>query len=313
MNGHSCSRFIWLGNAPFFHFLFLPSVSSIWDVELDRGLLNVRENGRQVVLLLIRFFCVINKDYLKNTTFVGVDLVSIQPDLTRIGETSLASRIQWVVGNFLKRLPFEDGEFDFVHVKRIARGVPENRWESLFDEITRVLKDGGAFEMVEEDLFFPGSVLCESKDDSSDEDSAEQDDIVTESTTGTAGRTDHDMSPSHLSGVEEDGIQSPQARQTDTNTSTETTSLISDIPKARSSMDVLRSRKSIYGGPHSGNPNETEGALFHPLINPISDPRDHSILEMVYNELHASRFINLQPLSLLSSMLVYHFKGLVTT
>lgn len=33
------------------------------------------------------------------------------------------------------------------HVKRIALGVPEDKWDALFDEIYRVMKPGAAFEV----------------------------------------------------------------------------------------------------------------------------------------------------------------------
>ncbi|GJJ13405.1 hypothetical protein Clacol_007659 [Clathrus columnatus] len=256
----------------------------------------------------------------KDTTFVGLDLVPIQPDLIRTGHAVLASRVEWVVGNFLKPLPFSDSEFDFVHVKRIARGVPEHLWELLLDEITRVLKKGGAFEMVEEDLFFPGSVLSESKSESSDEggDPAESDmptaeAVGTEDTTFKASNSvmnNGGISSFHSSEHEGDEIRTPRTAHTDTSISTETTSSTSDTPKPRLSSDILRKRKSTPGI-SSGDEDQINGddGLFHPLIKPIMNPRDHSILEMAYNELHASRFINLLPLSLLSSMLVYHFKG----
>ncbi|KAF8578609.1 S-adenosyl-L-methionine-dependent methyltransferase, partial [Ramaria rubella] len=95
----------------------------------------------------------------KHTTFVGVDLVPIQPDLARLHCPTLAARITWVLANFLEPLPFKSGDFDFVHVRRVARGVPEDRWDAFMEEVVRVLRPGGAFEMLEEDLFFPGSVL----------------------------------------------------------------------------------------------------------------------------------------------------------
>ncbi|KAH9480652.1 hypothetical protein JR316_0007252 [Psilocybe cubensis] len=87
----------------------------------------------------------------------GLDIVPLHPNLQNLGSSDLASRITWVQHNFLETLPFQDEEFDFVHIKRIALGVPEDRWDKFFEEIQRVMKPGGAFEMVEEDLFFPGS------------------------------------------------------------------------------------------------------------------------------------------------------------
>ncbi|KAF8965139.1 hypothetical protein BDZ97DRAFT_1904235 [Flammula alnicola] len=87
---------------------------------------------------------------------VSLDIVPLHPDLQNVGSPDLASRITWVQYNFLDGLPFQNEEFDFVHIKRIALGVPEDKWDYLFEEIARVMKPGGAFEMVEEDLFFPG-------------------------------------------------------------------------------------------------------------------------------------------------------------
>lgn len=249
----------------------------------------------------------------KDTTFVGLDLVSIQPNLKHLGDPSLALRVEWVTANFLKPLPFKDGEFDFVHVRRIARGVPENQWEALLDEITRVLMTGGAFEMVEEDLFFPGSVSCESKCDSSDEDSVslgETTNVESEKEAqafalarDTSPRVKGDVPIQFWEGEGDDrDAKSRQVQQM-------TISALSERQKSRLSVDERPpGRKGTVGG----NPNGTEDSLFHPLINPILNPRDHSILEAAYNELHASRFINLLPLSLLSSMLVYHFKDVCT-
>lgn len=39
------------------------------------------------------------------------------------------------------------------------------------------------------------------------------------------------------------------------------------------------------------------------------DPRDHTVLETIYNEMHAERFINLSPLSLLANTVGLWFKG----
>lgn len=39
------------------------------------------------------------------------------------------------------------------------------------------------------------------------------------------------------------------------------------------------------------------------------DPRDHSLLELVYSEMHAARFINLQPLAVMKSVVSMYFDG----
>ncbi|KAG7447987.1 uncharacterized protein BT62DRAFT_747189 [Guyanagaster necrorhizus] len=100
----------------------------------------------------------------KDCHFVGLDCVPLHPDLQRIGSSDLTQRITWTQANFLESLPFPNDEFDYVHIKRIALGVPEDKWDNLFEEIVRVMKPGGAFEMIEEDLFFPGHSPDEADD-----------------------------------------------------------------------------------------------------------------------------------------------------
>ncbi|KAJ7161421.1 hypothetical protein C8R43DRAFT_992828 [Mycena crocata] len=93
-----------------------------------------------------------------NCDFVGFDLVDIQIPLKTLPPeyASIAERISWVHGNFLtNKLPFEDDEFDHVHIHAIAHGVPENKWGILFEEINRILRPGGVVEILEEDVIFP--------------------------------------------------------------------------------------------------------------------------------------------------------------
>ncbi|KAJ7619183.1 hypothetical protein DFH06DRAFT_1235568 [Mycena polygramma] len=90
--------------------------------------------------------------------FVGFDLVDIQIPLKTLPPEyeSIAERITWVHGNFLtNKLPFEDDEFDHVHIHAIALGVPENKWGTLFEEINRILRPGGVVEVMEDDIIFP--------------------------------------------------------------------------------------------------------------------------------------------------------------
>ncbi|KAJ3829833.1 hypothetical protein F5880DRAFT_1519593 [Lentinula raphanica] len=87
------------------------------------------------------------------TEFVGFDLVNVQ---LKILDPLLEERIQWVYGNFLTtRLPFQDDEFDHIHIQSISMGVPEHKWDVLFDEICRVLRPGGSVEIIEDDIIFP--------------------------------------------------------------------------------------------------------------------------------------------------------------
>ncbi|KAF9502371.1 S-adenosyl-L-methionine-dependent methyltransferase [Pleurotus eryngii] len=88
-------------------------------------------------------------------SFVGFDLVNVQISLRGL-DPSITRRIRWVHGNFLTtKLPFEDDEFDHVHIQSIARGVPESKWGVLFEEVNRVLRPGGAVEIIEDDIIFP--------------------------------------------------------------------------------------------------------------------------------------------------------------
>ncbi|KAG6890598.1 hypothetical protein C0995_006574 [Termitomyces sp. Mi166 len=93
------------------------------------------------------------------------------------------------------------------HVKRIALGVPFDKWDGLFQEIIRVMKPGGAFEMLEEDLFFPGR-LMDSSDSEPDIDSEKQSSVLSshrESTqsysdTNIESRAESDPFPFRLNG-----------------------------------------------------------------------------------------------------------------
>ena len=51
--------------------------------------------------------------------------------------------------------------------------------------------------------------------------------------------------------------------------------------------------------------------LSMPLQKPPNNPRDHWVLERIYSEMLASRFINASPLSLLANSLSLYFRGAV--
>ena len=58
----------------------------------------------------------------------------------------------------------------------------------------------------------------------------------------------------------------------------------------------------------SGNSDILYSDSLRPPGAPLN-PRDHSLLEYIYTEMHAARFINLSPLSLLASSLPVYFKS----
>ncbi|KAG1754879.1 uncharacterized protein EDB91DRAFT_1233702 [Suillus paluster] len=87
--------------------------------------------------------------------FVGFDLVDVQVPLSLL-EPDVANRVMWVHGNFLTtKLPFDDDEFDHVHMHGLGRGIPENKWGVLFEEVNRILRPGGVIEVLEHDILFP--------------------------------------------------------------------------------------------------------------------------------------------------------------
>ncbi|KAI0373739.1 hypothetical protein BV20DRAFT_1049676 [Pilatotrama ljubarskyi] len=228
----------------------------------------------------------------KDSYFVGVDVVPLHPDLIQVGSFDLAARITWVQANFLERLPFPNEEFDYVRVVRVARGVPEDKWDGLFEEITRVMKPGGAFEMWEEDLRFPG--------------------------------TRRDTVPI-IETLEPKLVSPPTPPHTDSSHSSEQERALPPVPYALplhrslafsySFDDVYRVKRSMMDEtvrPLRAAPSNTNLAstpmLFRTIEKPPINPHDHSLLETIHDEMHAARFINLEPLALLANLLPLHLR-----
>ena len=138
-----------------------------------------------------------------------------------------------------------------MEIRRVARGIPEDKWASVFEEVSRVLKPDGAIELVEEELLFPG---------------------------GSEPCNCH-----HASG--------------------------SDTDETPVGSPVLLTGPSASLEGLSNNGLTSPSLFFHsaPESTP-KDPHDHSALEAAYNDMHAARFINLSPVSLLANILVQYFK-----
>ncbi|KAJ7069768.1 hypothetical protein C8F01DRAFT_1113905 [Mycena amicta] len=321
----------------------------------------------------------------RNSHFVGLDLVPLHPNL---GTSGLASRITWVQANFLEGLPFPNDEFDFVHIKRIALGVPEDKWDGLFEEIARVLKPGGAFELIEEDLFFPGKPADDDADSDSDTlseiryarrdaDTSDAEDTDSILTTSAGSRRSNETpntslgampptpprtaSPLPIPGIQEQVIEEtneeqnpppsqkpfpvaspahpshrhssyqpriPSAPSSRPSTATSTTSLHPSTdrrgkPRGYSTSTLVSSSNqhpSILA-PQTSHPHISGGGAAKPTVSPFllrtlpkapPNPRDHSLLEKIYNEMNAARFINLSPLSLLANLVGVYFKDVRT-
>ncbi|KAJ3054550.1 hypothetical protein HK097_001528 [Rhizophlyctis rosea] len=58
--------------------------------------------------------------------------------------------VDFMVGDLTKLpLPFEDGTFDYVHMRLLNLGLHKDFWPTLISEITRVVKPGGHLELME--------------------------------------------------------------------------------------------------------------------------------------------------------------------
>ncbi|KAJ6585074.1 hypothetical protein B0H19DRAFT_1108040 [Mycena capillaripes] len=330
--------------------------------------------------------------------FVGMDVVPLHPDL---GTSELSTRITWVQANFLEGLPFPNDEFDFVHIKRIGLGVPEDKWDYLFEEIARVLKSGGAFELIEEDLFFPGKTSTDDDESDSDvvselryapNDSAsdvneDDESVITGSggsrisydgsaptpntSLGAPGTPPRTASPLPMvSALIREKVIEEAAEEPTQPTPVRKKSLPTSHPPHRHSYQqrVPSASPSYHRGPSTGSTTSLLGlgpAVAPPMVDrdrkpkprgyststlvsppnhhpsvlsltstnpsPISatgtaqkpfllrtlpkappNPRDHSLLEGIYIEMNATRFINLSPLSLLANLVGLHFKDVRT-
>ncbi|KAJ3881759.1 hypothetical protein F5051DRAFT_321253 [Lentinula edodes] len=238
--------------------------------------------------------------------FVGMDLVPIQPDLQQVGSSDLAHRVTWIQGNFLESLPFPNEEFDFVHIKRISLGVPEDKWDYLFEEILRVMKPGAAFEMIEEDLMFPGGAIRSHMPSHSQE--------PTDSTImPVKPQVSEIHTPSIPASSKSTPLRHPLSVSTGSLTDLQLSSPYSSNPYAKLNYVTSNNNPSSPKRPLSTSNNGTAAPfLLRTLPKPPVNPRDHSMLEMIYNEMNAARFVNLSPLSLLPNLLGLYFKDLRT-
>ncbi|WAR62618.1 hypothetical protein PtB15_15B204 [Puccinia triticina] len=80
---------------------------------------------------------------------VGLDICPLLLDLEWL-ERSVSENLSFVQHDFSDcTLPFETGHFDYVHASFISSGIPEHKWASMIEEMTRVLKRHGTLELLE--------------------------------------------------------------------------------------------------------------------------------------------------------------------
>lgn len=59
------------------------------------------------------------------------------------------ARYEFVHHDVLGRLPFGDGEFDYVHQRLLVAGIPLESWPAVVAELARITKPGGYVELLE--------------------------------------------------------------------------------------------------------------------------------------------------------------------
>ncbi|KAH7340580.1 hypothetical protein B0J17DRAFT_715783 [Rhizoctonia solani] len=275
------------------------------------------------------------------TEFVGFDLVPIQPSLERVTSRSglstskdhadlrLHERIRWVHGNFLEKLPFQDNEFDFVRCRKIARGVPESKWDELYEEIVRIMKPGAAFEHIEEDIIFPAEISNKPTNPPA----------LAVYPTPSPARTL--PTPPYLSSTSlPHGSSSSTVRTPDQYRRSPSTSFSSVIESPVEGRNVVPSVSSTSSASLAGTTlvvpgsatsstsplipdpsnrdsrgsNESNGHGRHQAADySFHDPRVHSRLEELFVSMHDARWINLKPLSLLPRLIQERMTGMVSS
>ncbi|CAG8755828.1 26565_t:CDS:2, partial [Gigaspora margarita] len=80
--------------------------------------------------------------------FIGMDISQVQP------EENIPPNVEFIQGNLLERLPFDDNTFDFIFQRFLFVGIPADKWPSVINELVRILKPGGYLELVENDLHY---------------------------------------------------------------------------------------------------------------------------------------------------------------
>ncbi|HET8843177.1 MAG TPA: class I SAM-dependent methyltransferase, partial [Ktedonobacteraceae bacterium] len=74
----------------------------------------------------------------------------LQESLNRSGASSeLPDNYIFQAGNILKRLPFIDASFDFVHQRLLLANIPSVQWYAVLRELVRVTRPGGWLELLE--------------------------------------------------------------------------------------------------------------------------------------------------------------------
>ncbi|CAO3675371.1 unnamed protein product [Umbelopsis ramanniana] len=80
-----------------------------------------------------------------NSEFTGIDVSAAWPNDIR------PHNCNFVVGNIVNELPFEENSFDYIYMRLVAMGVPNEVYPTVLSNLNKVLKPGGWIELVEFD------------------------------------------------------------------------------------------------------------------------------------------------------------------
>ncbi|TBU42365.1 hypothetical protein BD309DRAFT_963122 [Dichomitus squalens] len=238
-----------------------------------------------------------------DTKIVGFDVRTIQPDLGQISlgieYRDLARRVQWVHGDFLEPLPFESNHFDLVRICCVGLWVPEDSWQELLEECSRVLAPGGILEIIEEDLLFPAGRTRRQDADSSSR--------LRASSTG-----------GHLSGerLRSDSIASrlttltmqtsPTVHTLASSASSSSLLLTTERTSNSTSLDTLASSFSSRLRSLSGSGSGSGSALLAP---DAAFRQDHARLRNAWEEMLDERFLSHKLLNVLQFYLSSAFSS----
>ncbi|KAI8815278.1 S-adenosyl-L-methionine-dependent methyltransferase [Cladochytrium replicatum] len=90
-----------------------------------------------------------HRDY-PNGSYFGVDLFI--GDFTREFQAVAGNdKLLLLEGDVLKRLPLDDGVFDYVHQQQMVPGIPHGKWPGIIRELGRVVKPGRYIDLLEFD------------------------------------------------------------------------------------------------------------------------------------------------------------------
>ena len=93
------------------------------------------------------------------------DRTAFDSSMAKRGSEGLPANFEFQVHDALQPFPFEEGSFDFTHLRFVGSFVSRDRWPGLVAEMARCTNRGGYVEVVElEDLASPSPAYAQLKE-----------------------------------------------------------------------------------------------------------------------------------------------------